>query len=134
MKDALKNIDRKKIAAKATDYGRMGFRLALKAAAVYAGLVLFGIAGGGYGVYWVADYFGHGGWLGSIGAFIGTVAGAIGGFWLAHIVVMGLAQDMLLDAGIEAGRTGLRSAMKMLKEKRAPDTAAPEPPGPPAEA
>lgn len=119
----LRNIDKKQLAEKSVAYGKTGIGFAIKAGILYVALVIFGLFGGGFGAYYFAAHFGYGGWWGALAAFAGVVAGGAGGFWLAHIIIMGLIQDMLLDAGIEAGKMGYKAAMKKLQEKNVADRA-----------
>lgn len=119
----LKNIDKKQLAEKSVAYGKTGIGFALKAGILYVSLVILGLIGGGFGAYYGADHFGYGGWWGALAAFLGVIAGGIGGFYLAQVIIMGLIQDMLLDAGIAAGKMGYKAAMKKLQEKKAADLA-----------
>lgn len=118
-------LDKKQLAEQAVAHGRAGIGLAFKAGVIYIVLVLLGLVGGGFGAVYGAAHFGYGGWWGTLAAFIGTIAGGIGGFFLAQLIILGIVQDMLLDAGIEAGKMGYRAAMKKLAEKKAKDAGAP---------
>ncbi|MCE9507813.1 MAG: hypothetical protein K8R48_05790 [Alphaproteobacteria bacterium] len=111
-------LDKEKITAQAVDYGKIGFRLAVKAGILYAALAALGFILGGIGGYWGAVHFGYNAWIGAVCALAGVMTGGLAGFFLAQIVLMGMMQDMLLDAGIQAGKTGFRAAMKLLEEKR----------------
>ena len=115
----LDNIDKKKLAEQAVAHGKTGLGLAVKAGILYVALVVLGLIGGGIGAYQGAGHFGYGGWWGTLAAFIGVIAGGVGGFFLAQIIILGIMQDMLLDAGIEAGKIGYKAAMKKLAEKKA---------------
>ena len=111
-------IDKKKLKKHAVSYGKTGTLLAFKACVLYIALIVFGLIFGGIGGYWGAAYFDFSTWIGVVCALAGIVAGGIGGFFLAQIIIVGLAQDMLLDAGIQAGKTGYRKAKKFMEEKR----------------
>jgi hypothetical protein len=112
-------LDKKEMKTKAASYGRAGFGLAVKAGILYAAFILLGLVGGGIGGGWGAALAGWEGWVAGLCAFLGVIAGGIAGFFLAHIAVLGIIQDMLLDAGIKAGKVSYRAGMKLLREKRA---------------
>jgi hypothetical protein len=112
-------LDKKEMKTRAASYGRAGFGLAVKAGILYAAFILLGLVGGGAGGWWGAAHLGWSGWSTGLCAFLGIVAGGVAGFFLAQIAVLGIIQDMLLDAGIKAGKVGYRAGMKLLREKRA---------------
>lgn len=123
-------LDREKMKTHAADYGRKGFGLAVKAGILYAALIFLGLVGGGIGGWWGAEHFGFGAWIATLCSLLGVAIGGIAGFFAAHIAVVGIVQDMLLDAGIKAGKVGYRAGMKLLKEKRAAQQQAARPDGP----
>lgn len=111
------NTKHEKIASAAVDYGRVGLRLAIKAGILYIILTGLGLVLGGIGGYWGVAHFGYAAWLCVAGALAGVAVGGVGGFFLAQIVIIGVVEDMLLDAGIRTGKTGYRAAMKLLRER-----------------
>ncbi len=112
-------IDHATIKLKAADYARMGAKLAVQAVIWYAALTVVGFFAGGIGAYWCAAHFGFNGWWASLAALFGLGVGAIGGFFTGQIVVTGIIQDMMLDAGIKTGKIGYKHAKKMLAERKA---------------
>ena len=114
-------IDKKKLKEHVVSYGKTGTLLAFKACVLYIALTVSGFVFGGIGGYWGAEYFDYSAWVGVICALAGIIAGGIGGFFLAQIIIVGIAQDMLLDAGIKAGKTGYKTAIKYLNEKKEKD-------------
>ena len=111
-------LDKTELKSKAATYGKLGVGFAIKAGIVYVLLVFFGLFAGGIGGYWLAAHFDYGGWKATLAAIIGVIAGGWGGFITAQIVVVGLVQDMLLDAGIAAGKVGYKKGRQLLQERR----------------
>lgn len=112
------NVDKEKVAAQAAAYGKQGFGLAVKAGILYVILTVAGFIGGGIGGYWGAAHFDLGAWVAVLSALAGMAAGGFAGFFLAQVVILGIIQDMLLDAGIKTGKVGFKAAMKLLKESK----------------
>lgn len=125
-------FDKKQLAEKAVTHGKTGLGLAVKGGILYVVLVILGLIAGGYGGWWCADHFGYGGWISTLSLLLGAIGGAVGGFFLAPVVIMGLLQDMLLDAGIEVGKIGYRGAKKKWAEIKAKDKACPPSDTPPS--
>ncbi|MFH1158258.1 MAG: hypothetical protein V1721_05170 [Pseudomonadota bacterium] len=111
-------VDKEKLREHAVSYGRIGYRLALRAGFLYVALTMSGLVFGGIGGYWGAEHFGYNAWIGIACALAGIITGGVGGFFLAQTVIIGLMQDKLLDAGIQTGKAGYRTAQKFLKEKK----------------
>ena len=111
-------INHEVIRLKAADYARLGAKLAVQAAIWYVALTVIGFFAGGIGAYWLAAHFGQGGWWGALAAVLGLGFGAIAGFFTGQIVVMGIIQDMMLDAGIKTGKIGYKHAKRLLAERK----------------
>jgi len=111
-------IDKEKIRKHAVNYGKTGYRLAIKAVILYFALIVSGIVFGGIGGYWGAEHFGYNALIGVVCALLGIITGGIGGFFLAQVIIVGIMQDKLLDAGIQTGKAGYRTAKKFMEEKR----------------
>lgn len=114
-------MDKKQLTEKARLYGTVGFRLTVKAVVLHIIFVTGGFLAGIAGGWWGAVFFDWSGWLTLLCALLGAVIGGIGGYFLAQVVMVGIIQDMLLDAGIEAGKVGYRKAKTLLQERRQKD-------------
>ncbi|MDE1152484.1 MAG: hypothetical protein PW788_08100 [Micavibrio sp.] len=111
-------LDKENIKLKAIDYTRMGAKLAVQAVWWYVAMTVIGFFAGGIGAYMAAAHFGYGGWLGFIAALLGFSLGTIAGFFTGQMIVLGIIQDMMLDAGIKTGKIGYKRARQLLQERR----------------
>jgi len=111
-------LDKEHIKLKAIDYTRMGAKLAVQAVWWYVAMTVVGFFAGGIGAYWGAAHFGYGGWLGFVAALLGLGLGAVAGFFTGQMIVLGIIQDMMLDAGIKTGKIGYKKARQLLQERR----------------
>lgn len=104
-----------KIKDRAASYSKTGISLAIKTLVLYAALTITGLFLGAIGGYWIAAHFMMSFWVTVLFAILGLAGGGLCGFFLAPVIILGLAQDMLLEAGLKTGKFGLQTIRKLLK-------------------
>ncbi|HYD19732.1 MAG TPA: hypothetical protein VEF76_14770 [Patescibacteria group bacterium] len=111
-------LDKAQLREQAQLYGKRGAGFAFKAFVIYAIATLLGLVGGGISGWWGADHFDLASWLRWACTLLGIVAGGAVGFIAAQLIVMDMIQEMILDAGIEAGKAGYKAAKTKLAERQ----------------
>lgn len=127
-------LDKKQLKEQALKAGKLGAGFAVKAAIIYVITMVLCFIGGGVGGYYGADYFAWTGWKVWVCTVTGLIAGIVAGFYTGQMIVYGMVQDLMFDAGIEAGKAGYKAAKKKLDEHEAKQAALPKQPKPPEEA
>lgn len=110
-------LDRDQLKAHAKTYGKKGVGLAIKAAILYAVLTVIGLIGGGIGGHFAADHYALAAWLDWVCTIAGIIAGGVIGFFAAQMIIIDMMQEMVLDAGIDAGKAGYKMAKTKLAER-----------------
>jgi hypothetical protein len=110
-------LDKDQLKAHAKTYGKKGAGLAIKAALLYVALTAIGLIGGGIGGHWAADHYALAAWLDWVCTIAGVAAGGVIGFFAAQLVILDMMQEMVLDAGIDAGKAGYKMAKAKLAER-----------------
>ena len=112
-------LDKKQLKEQALKAGKLGAGFAVKAAIIYFVTMLLCFIGGGVGGYYGADYFDWSGWKVWVTTLTGLIAGLVAGFYAGQMIVYGMVQDLMLDAGIEAGKMGYKAAKKKFDAQKA---------------
>lgn len=110
-------LDKDQLKAHAKTYGRKSAGFAVKAAALYAMLTIIGLVGGGIGAHYAADHYALAAWLDWVCTIGGIALGGVAGFFAAQFIILDMIQEMVLDAGIDAGKAGYQMAKAKLAEK-----------------
>jgi hypothetical protein len=122
-------LDKDQLKMHAKTYGKKSVGFAIKAAMLYAVLTIIGLIGGGIGGHWAADHYALAAWLDWVCTIGGIIAGGVIGFFAAQLIIFDMMQEMVLDAGIDAGKAGYKMVKAKLAEPngQAPETSAENP-------
>ncbi len=122
-------LDKDQLKTHAKTYGKKGVGFAIKAAILYVALTVIGLIGGGIGAHWAADHYALATWLDWVSTIAGIALGGVIGFFAAQLIILDMMQEMVLDAGIEAGKAGYKAAKAKLAERsdQEPEKAAENP-------
>lgn len=110
-------LDKDQLKSHARTYGKKSLGFALKAGVLYAVLTVIGLIGGGVGAHWAADHYALAAWLDWVCTIAGVALGGVIGFFAAQLIIMDIVQEMVLDAGIDAGKAGYKMAKAKLAER-----------------
>lgn len=112
-------LDKDQLKTQARTYGKKSLGFAVKAAVLYAMLTVIGLIGGGIGGHWAADHYALAAWLDWVCTIGGILLGGVAGFFAAQFIILDMIQEMVLDAGIDAGKAGYQMAKTKLAERNA---------------
>ncbi|MDI1227601.1 MAG: hypothetical protein PSY14_07955 [bacterium] len=110
-------LDKQELKTHAKAYGKKSVGFAIKAAILYAILTVIGLIGGGIGAHWAADHYALATWLDWVSTIAGIALGGVIGFFAAQFIIMDMIQEMIQDAGIEAGKAGYKAAKAKLADR-----------------
>ncbi len=118
-------LDKDRLKTHAKTYGKKSVGFAIKAAILYAILTVIGLIGGGIGAHWAADHYALAAWLDWVCTIGGIALGGVIGFFAAQFIILDMIQEMVLDAGIDAGKAGYKMAKTKLAGRNGQDAEKP---------